>query len=83
MIIEYVIVSTAIGIILSRTNLIEPIKKKMLDSKIPILPKLLDCPLCSSFWSGIIIGVICSLSIKQIILVSLSSALLGYYIGKD
>lgn len=80
LLIKLIVISSAIGIIISRTTLLEKIKKFLLDrNKLTFIVKLLDCPLCSSFWSGVIISLI--VVPEEIFFISLGAALLSYSVS--
>ncbi len=81
LILKLIIISSSIGIICSNTSLLEKLKKFLLDKNITIIVKLLDCPLCSSFWCGMLLSVIFYPS--EFLFISFSSALLGYFIGNN
>lgn len=44
----------------------------------PLLKDLFECAMCLGFWSGIIIGIMASLSFSKIIFLGFSTAFLGF-----
>lgn len=80
---ELIIVAASIGILISRTTLLEKIKVFLTEKKVTLIVKALDCPYCSSFWSAVILNAVFFTSIKELLVNALTSALIGYFVNKD
>lgn len=81
--IELIIVASSLGILISRTTLLEKVKVFLTEKNITLIVKGLDCPYCSSFWSAVILNAIFFSDVQTLIVNSLCSALLGYFVAKD
>jgi len=80
---ELIIISSCIGIIISRTSLLERLKIKLLTTKFKIIVEGMDCSLCSSFWCSVLLNFIFFTDLHDVIVNSFASALLGYFVGKE
>ena len=80
---ELIIVATFIGITISRTTLVERLKMWFKEHKLSLLTEAMDCPLCSSFWTAILLNIVFFSSFHDLVLNVSTSALLGFFIGKE
>lgn len=80
---ELILVAASIGILISRTTLLEKLKVFLLEKGANLIVHALDCPYCASFWSAIILNAIYFTGIKNLIFNSLISALVGYFVSKE
>jgi hypothetical protein len=74
------IVSIFLGLLISRTDFLEKLKKYLLEKNCRLLVKGMDCPFCSCFWCGLLVSFI--FDFNDFILISASSAVLGFFIAK-
>jgi hypothetical protein len=81
--IELIVVAASLGILISRTTLLEKVKVFLTEKKITLIVQGLDCPYCASFWSAVILNAIFFSSVQALIVNALCSALLGYFVAKD
>lgn len=75
-----IIVSLFIGILVSRTTLLEFFKKIMLDRGFDTIVKGLDCPFCCCFWSSLILSLI--FDIDNTLFNACLTPVIGFYICK-
>ena len=80
---ELILVAASVGILISRTTLLERLKVFLLEKKVTLIVHALDCPYCASFWSAVILNAMFFTSIKNLIFNSLISALIGYFVAKE
>lgn len=75
-----IVVSLFIGILISRTSLLEFLKKKLLDLGFETIVKGLDCPFCCCFWSSLILSLL--FDIDHTLFNACLTPVLGFYITK-
>jgi len=74
------ITSVFLGLLISRTDFLEKLKKYLLDKNCKFIVKGMDCPFCSCFWCGLLLSNI--FDFNNFILISAGSAVLGFFIAK-
>lgn len=80
---ELIVIAVFAGVTVSQTTLLERLKVWLIEHKLELIAKALDCSLCSSFWSAIILNIVFFNGIHDLIINACASAVIGYFIGKD
>lgn len=80
---ELIIIAVFVGVTVSQTTLLEKVKVWLIEHRTGLIAKALDCPLCASFWTAMFLNIAFFSNLHDLILNTCTSAILGYFIGKE